>query len=367
MTKTLISGKKSVPQKLIVVALLLISMIILFCPWAKVSVEVMGEELSVEDIIRRSGTTPKELEMELREELPYISDTFADLGIPFNGNKLMNLLCDLLDGRISIMEIVRSCSYIGNLLDDFLKRQDSYAMFFIQTSGLEELKNGAIFISILLRTFVVVAVVSVLYAIYAVFTNKKSGTRMYVGTVTVLLLMFAIAVYMVNSSLSKKAGYLIALLDDYDLIGNMSSVDFHILKLTGSAFLCPLMAVLASIVAAGKKTEQINLKKIPVPVLDWECTCGSKNSEESKFCGNCGTSKPALRYCACGAEITEDTRFCANCGRPANSVVTPPPVPVPRRCDCGAEISSKSRFCGKCGKPVAGVAAPAFTPEWKLF
>lgn len=43
-------------------------------------------------------------------------------------------------------------------------------------------------------------------------------------------------------------------------------------------------------------------------------SCGYKNSEQTKFCSECGTKLGAARCRACGIELAPGTRFCGECG-----------------------------------------------------
>jgi membrane protease subunit (stomatin/prohibitin family) len=57
---------------------------------------------------------------------------------------------------------------------------------------------------------------------------------------------------------------------------------------------------------SGKQSAQ---QKAAAKAQDWKCECGKKNS--SKFCENCGKSKPACPKCGTAAT---GAKFCAECG-----------------------------------------------------
>lgn len=71
----------------------------------------------------------------------------------------------------------------------------------------------------------------------------------------------------------------------------------------------------------------------------WTCACGQTN--EGKFCSNCGKPAPAPKKawtCACGQ--TNEGKFCSNCGSP---------MPAgPWTCSCGQ--TNEGKFCSNCGK-----------------
>lgn len=71
--------------------------------------------------------------------------------------------------------------------------------------------------------------------------------------------------------------------------------------------------------------------------------CGAKNSEQAKFCCECGsTLAPAQITCTnCGALQPAQAKFCSECGQPLAN----------RKCDdCGAILDADAKFCPECGK-----------------
>ena len=87
----------------------------------------------------------------------------------------------------------------------------------------------------------------------------------------------------------------------------------------------------------------------PMPAAgSWTCpTCGTANT--GKFCGNCGTQKPAPvapdSWVCPNCGTTNTGRFCGNCG-----TQKPAPADGPWTCpDCGTTNTGK--FCGGCGRP----------------
>jgi len=53
---------------------------------------------------------------------------------------------------------------------------------------------------------------------------------------------------------------------------------------------------------------------------DIQCSCGALNTEDSRFCGSCGTSLVARctlsegTTCACGFVNAREQKFCSDCG-----------------------------------------------------
>ncbi|HEY4867445.1 MAG TPA: SPFH domain-containing protein [Candidatus Dormibacteraeota bacterium] len=93
--------------------------------------------------------------------------------------------------------------------------------------------------------------------------------------------------------------------------------------------------------------------------------CGTLNSENAKFCSNCGqTLAPApapagavVACPSCGTQNAATAKFCANCG---TSLQAPAALTCPK---CGTESPPGTRFCPSCGTNLEEPsAAPPSTP-----
>ena len=93
--------------------------------------------------------------------------------------------------------------------------------------------------------------------------------------------------------------------------------------------------------------------------------CGTLNSENAKFCSNCGqTLAPApapagavVACPSCGTQNAATAKFCANCG---TSLQAPAALTCPK---CGTESPPGTRFCPNCGTNLEEPsAAPPSTP-----
>lgn len=105
------------------------------------------------------------------------------------------------------------------------------------------------------------------------------------------------------------------------------------------------------------------------------CTCGAPLTEDTKFCGNCGTNaqeiivkakaeelaraeaakRTTVAVCLqCGTEVSVTAKFCRSCGAAVNETqetVVEPQI-TPHCPHCGSATTSTARFCRSCGKVV---------------
>ncbi len=113
-------------------------------------------------------------------------------------------------------------------------------------------------------------------------------------------------------------------------MGNMNA-DLYGAQTTAAA---PVGAAIASGVAA--------------PVVEtWDCACGATGNT-GKFCGTCGTPKPADGWtCECGT--VNKGKFCSECGKPK-----PEGAALYKCSKCGWEPEDPAnppKFCPECGDP----------------
>ena len=76
------------------------------------------------------------------------------------------------------------------------------------------------------------------------------------------------------------------------------------------------------------------------------CPVCGKPAGSGKFCNNCGASM-ALKVCPnCGSKNSHNVKFCGECGSPLNAQPVRPQGLCP---SCGTQNAPGTRFCGECG------------------
>lgn len=80
--------------------------------------------------------------------------------------------------------------------------------------------------------------------------------------------------------------------------------------------------------------------------------CGTKNTKDSLFCGECGHKLPDENTCPnCGALVQKGDRFCRSCGSKIDHEdIQIEQVPKQRICvNCGEPLEEDAVFCIYCG------------------
>ena len=101
--------------------------------------------------------------------------------------------------------------------------------------------------------------------------------------------------------------------------------------------------------------------------------CGTENTDETKFCTNCGVKLvvPPTTCPQCGAEVNPGVHFCGQCGQDMTQPITEEAT-ITTCPKCGAEVSPGISFCGQCGQDITKTAvketakpAPTIRPKAK--
>ena len=333
MKKTSLNQNTATFKKLIAIVLVLVSLVCLLSSGFKIRVEIAGKKYTVDDIFRNAGTSRKEFEMNMRSELDDINDELVDFGLRINHNKLANLAGNLLDGKITLVDLAKSSSFINKALGKALKAQSSYDMWMMPMyQSMEELKNNVAIVAAVMWFFIAVAAATALYAIFAILTNKKRACLIYTIVVAVLLIAMAVLANVLNDQLRMVEYEMAALLEEIDMLRYASELNLRIFRVRAVVFFSLLTAVGAGILCAGsskpaaKRVRAVNTHPIAVP---------ERIAPAEKTCHNCGKA------------VQADQIFCDLCG---TDLHRKPEPPKESRCPaCGSVVDKNAAFCGCCG------------------
>ena len=331
MKETTLNRDALSPKKLIALVLVLVSLVCLLSPCVVVRVKVSGSTFTMDDIYRYAGTTEKELEMELRDQMSEVSEEFSEYNVRFKPNKFVNLICNLLDGKITLLDMAKSCSLVKKTVGEILKVPEiKEELEMTPYVSVKQIKSGVAVATAVMWSFVVAAVASALYAIYAILTDKKRACLVYTIVVAVELIAIVLFVKVINAALISAGVGFSDLLEDIDMIDRASMWNLRVIKVGSGAFLSLLTAVLAGILPAviSKQTAETETAVVTEPVVDPRPVEVAAN----KTCSNCG------------ATVQADQIFCAACGTDLRKKPEPPKCPA-----CGTVVDPNAAFCGYCG------------------
>lgn len=371
-------------KSLIALVLVVISFLMLVFPWVNISIEVMGRDYSIPDLLdivcKYEGISSAQFELELQAGIASFTAELADeTGVIMNAKEATNAIDKLLDGGVSLLDAATLCTYAGGLLKDIdqalnlnissLSSSERVAMMMIS-----EASSTLNITSIILWVMIAVLVIAFAFAIFTLLTHKKIGAIVYAIVMAVPFVAVVIGVMNVNDLMQTYASYVTDAIDDVlwmlgaGSYGVQNLEVFHLSVAPVISLICAIVAMLIMVVTGVKIP---GIKTPPVPNFKWTCTCGFQNNLGNAFCSSCGQKRPEKPHCECGAVIVPGTKFCGKCGKSIESVddggfAPPPPPPPPKRCPrCGSfmdgavcrrcsSATPQSKKCVRCGAPVHG-------------
>ena len=328
MKETTLNGNALSPKKIIAIVLVLVSLACLFSPCVVVHVKVSGSSFTMKDIYRYAGTSEKEIETELRDQISDINDEFSDYGIRFKTNKFVNLICNLLDGKITLLDMAKSCSLVKKTVGEILKVPEIKDELEITPYvSAKQINSGLATATAVMWVFIAAAVASALYAVYAILTDKKRACLVYTIIVALLVIVIVLLVKGINAAMISAGIGFTDLLEDIDMIDQASVWNLRVVKVGNGVFLSLLLVVVAGILAAGGSKPATE----SVPAIATEPVVAPR-PVANKTCSNCG------------ATVQADHIFCAACGTDLRKKPEPPKCPA-----CGTVVDPNAAFCGYCG------------------
>ena len=343
MKEMMLDQNKASIKKLIAIVLVLVSLVCLLSSGFGVRAEIGGRKYTVDDVLRYAGVSSKELKRELRSELNDMSEDFDDIGMRPNINKVVKLAGNILDGKITILDLARTGSYGKKMMGQSLRALepgDEWSR--AEYSTIEQAKTGMAFACGVMWFIILAAVASAAYAVYAILKGKKRACLIYTIIVVLMVIAWGAVVEALNSIMAMAEYEVVDMLEDLGMINHAYEVNLRIFHVRIVTFLSLLSVVGACVLAAGsakQAAETMAIEKsesafvpepaaVPRPVV----------IAEKKNCPNCGKT------------VQEDQIFCDNCG---TDLRKKPELPKENRCPvCGATVGKNAAFCGCCGSAV---------------
>lgn len=329
----IISGTKHgwTRKKIITTILLVVSFSMLFLPWITISLNVMGQKLTVSKILNYVSTyygySSAQFKAELYNELVDISEDMAWEGVNMEPKQAMATLELIFDSNLSPIECARVFSFVSSIVgeaSDYVVRNSQYlsgeerVLASLVTEAAGKIASASILIWVCIIVFVVGFACSLFLTLY----NRKFSIAPYLCVSIVLLILFSVLATKVNSGINQLvsvfsygvAGFLYEFGIDYS-----PSMDLSIFHLSLPGFLCLILAACASVLSVFSEdtTTHFSFPSVKAP-RKWVCaSCSSSMDERYSFCTNCGAKRGVASCCEkCGHTIGSDVTFCPYCGVP---------------------------------------------------
>ena len=369
-------------KSLIALVLVVISFLMMVFPWVNISIEVMGRDYAIPDLLdivcKYEGISSAQFNLELQAGIASFAAELADeTGVIMNAKEATNAIDKLLDGGVSLLDAATLCTYAGGLLKDIdqalnlniASLSSSERVVMMMISEASSTLNIA---AIVLWVMIAVLVITFAIAVFTLLTHKKTGAIVYTIAVAVPFIAVVIGVMSVNDLMQTYASYVTDAIDDILWMvgaGSYGVQNLELFHLSAASIISLICAIAATLIMVVTGIKIPGIKTPTVPNFKWTCACGFQNNLGNAFCSSCGQKRPEKPRCECGAVIVPGTKFCGKCGKPIESVdddsfVPPPPTPkicprcgsfmdgaVCRRC---SSVTPQPRKCARCGAPVYG-------------
>lgn len=336
-------------QSIIALVLVAVSFLMLLLPWAGISIEVMGRDYSLSELMETvqtyGGISEAQFKMELQSSIAELTSELADeTGIIINARKFANAVNKILDGGLSILDFATISSFSSGVLRDLDK---AFAISFSQMSAAERVaisqitnaKTSVMIFAIALWVVIAILAASFAYAVYSLLKRRNNGIIVYTVALVLPIIGFIAFVVGCNNAMQNYGNIVSSMLGDLmwsaGIGGSSNLLSFDIFHLTLAPFVCLACAIGAMLVLRmriSKKVSPVHIGSIS-NIGKWNCpSCGTQNGMGNAYCLGCGNKRPEKPRCECGAEIKEGAAFCGKCGRKISVIEKPaytPPVYTP--------------------------------------
>lgn len=352
-------------QKIIAVILLVLSFIMFFLPWISISLNVMGQKITIPKMLdyvsMYEGYSSTQFKTEFYDALVDLSEDMAWEGVHMDPNQAMATFELISDSNISPIDAARVCSFASKLLGEIeiyltQNSQDLYGEERIAASMVTDTAGKVTFAAVMMWILVSGVLVTFTVSLYLMLKGKKYSVVPYLCMSLILLIASAVLTSKVNNGVKQiisTFSYGAASLFSELGISYSSTMDLSIFHLSIAgifSFIFAAGALALSILDKGKLV-RISIPEIK-PIKKWTCpSCGSEMSAGSVFCSSCGTKRSDPLRCAnCGRPIGKDVAFCPHCGTPSGHRTAPAPIIATKPCpSCGRAVPSEYSACPSCG------------------
>lgn len=332
-------------RKIIALCLVLVSFVALLFPWITMSVRVMGNEYTMQDLMSLAsgqGMTQEELEADFQEYLTEAAQEAAEEGFQIDVDKMVKLLHLLLEGKISPLDFASGSAdlskALGDLEDAMNNSPYAYEML-VYITQIKNIKESVTVAAIAMWAVLILMVAGAGFAVYSLLTDKKYGVIAYAGAAVVAFFAFVIAINKLNDASLMMFSGLLDILEDIGILSGVVT-DLEFFHLSAAPFVCVIAGIAAVVVEKVTALDNCisahetsgpdkQLFADVSPRNQWVCSCGTVITGDSQFCYSCGQKRQAKKACSCGAELIPGAAFCSACGRkqgdPITSVTTRAP------------------------------------------
>lgn len=239
------------------------------------SVDVLGTKYTMQDILNlvysESGSSQVEIEAEIQSYVTDVVEEAAEDGVHIDGDKMMDVFRLIMKGAVSPIDCASICSFISDLLGKMVKSAAGESgLGAVAVKMIENIHSSAFTAAIGLWLVLLFMTVTMVYAVYALLTDKKYGTIVYAFVSVVAFVTFAVTIRKLNTSALSMFSGIYDIFEDMGMLGSSDSIEMELFHLSAAPYICAITAVAALIV------EKVNIPSgagMPIPMLKEKWIC----------------------------------------------------------------------------------------------
>lgn len=316
-------NRQTVIRKAISLGLMILSLIMLLCPWTALSTGEGDNQISLPDAIQRllavqPGFDEEELKTALAEQIRGIMLFSED---PDTSWRIMDALDRIWDGAATPLEMAQNGSLFDELAQNVIKETDEtggLTNFAVWAKAQNTALSGTILWILLL-----LELLALVYGVFCLLRGGKIGLYVYGGVTAVVFLVLVITPGREMQPFAELTmGLLLPGLFKFEILPYTKMLHAGSYALTAAPFICLLAAIAAVVLDQTRLFWREELTAAPVAEEKtiepmWTCRCGTKNDIEGQFCTICGTRRNAEKpqveekkaFATLGAKETSQDRI----------------------------------------------------------